>query len=236
MSADDFESSLTSAPAAAAAPRPNGPRVPTLCRLICQAFEAFLSDRADDPRMPGLIPRAMIGPWWDAIMAFCGDELARFELRLNTIIGTGEFEEADQLAQELQKAAIGWNLSVLAAIDQPSTHPTIAALAADPLLVIDMREVARILPIAALLKSQLSLTFSLLAEDGQMEGRRIYDLSNETVTLLRQQYAQFAERVGADAAYFALALVNRMVRPWQILLVARALSWRPHWTTASSII
>lgn len=178
--------------------------------------------------MPGLIPRAMIAPWWDAVTALCGDELARFELRLKTIIGTGEFEEADHLAQDLQKSAIGWNLSVLATIDHPPTHPSIAALAADPLLVADVREVARILPMAALLRSQLSLTFSLLAEDGQMEGRRIYDLSSDTVRLLSQQYAQFSERVGADAAYFALALVNRMVRPWQILLVARALAWRPH--------
>lgn len=228
MPADEFDSKLPSATPAAAQPRPQGPRVPTLCRLVCQAFEAFLGDRTDDPRMPGLIPRTMIGPWWNAVTALCGDELVRFELRLKTIIGTGEFEDADQLAQDLQKAAIGWNLSVLAALERPSADPSIAALAADPLLVADIREVARIMPMAALLKSQLALTFSLLAEDGQMEGRRIYDLSPETVALLRQQYAQFAERVGADAAYFALALVNRMVRPWQILLVARALGWRPH--------
>ncbi|MDE2166017.1 MAG: hypothetical protein KGJ66_06745 [Alphaproteobacteria bacterium] len=226
MAADEFASKVPSAPAAA--PRPQGPRVPTLCRLICQAFEAFLGDRIDNPRMPGLIPRAMIAPWWNAITALCGDELVRFELKLKTIIGTGEFEEADQLAQDLQKAAIGWNLSVLAAIEQASTEPSVAALTADPLLVADIREVARILPMAGLLKSQLALTFSLLAEDGQMEGRRIYDLSADAVALLRQQYAQFAERVGAEAGYFALALVNRMMRPWQILLVARAIGWRPH--------
>jgi len=226
--ADNIEPELPSATPAAAAPRPNGPRVPTLCRLVCQAFEAFLSDRPDDPHVPGLIPRTMIGPWWNAITALCADELVRFEVKLKTIIGTGEFEEADPLAVDLQKAAIGWNRRVLAAIDQPASHPAIAAVAADPLLVDDIREIARILPIAPLLKSQLALTFSLLAEDGQMEGRRIYDLSGDTIAMLRQQYARFAERAGADAAYFALAVLNRMLRPWQILLVGRALAWQPH--------
>ncbi|MGH6969505.1 MAG: hypothetical protein ACREEL_12225 [Stellaceae bacterium] len=227
MPADDTDSALSNAGPATAAPRPNGPRVPTLCRLTCHAFEAFLTNGADDPRLPGLIPRAMIGPWWNAVTALCADEFARFEQRLKTIIGTGEFEEADQLAVELQQAAIGWNQSVLAAIGQPSADPAIAAVAADPLLVADLREVAHILPIAAPLRSQLALTFSLLAEDGQMEGLRVFDLSHDTVSMLRQQYQTFAEMIGPDAIYFALALANRMARPWQILLVARALAWRP---------
>ncbi len=225
MPADDTKPSPSHL-AAAGAPF-HRPRVPTLCRLVCEAFEAFLTDRSDDPRLPGLIPRTMIVPWWNAITAVGADELVRYAQRLKTIIGMGEFEDADQLAVDLQRAAIGWNLGVLAAIEQSPGDPAIAAVAADPLLVTDIREVARILPIAAPLRSQLSLTFSLLAEDGQMEGRRIFDLSNDTVALLRQQYQAFGEVIGADAVYFALALANRMLRPWQILLVARALSWRP---------
>ncbi|MGH6975990.1 MAG: hypothetical protein ACREED_03085, partial [Stellaceae bacterium] len=150
-----------------------------------------------------------------------------FEQRLKTIIGTGEFEEADQLAVELQRAAIGWNVRVLTAVQQQSAIPAISAVAADKFLIDDIREVARILAIAAPLRSQLALTYSLMAEDGQMEGRRIFDLSKDTVIMLRQQYQTFAEVIGADAIYFALALVNRMLRPWQIMLVARTLAWRP---------
>jgi len=223
---DTYSESANATPAAAAA-RPSGPRVPTLCRLVCQAFEAFLADRADDPRLPGLIPRSMITPWWDAIVALCGDELVRFEQRLKTIIGTGEFEDADQLAVELQRAAIDWNMRILTAIQQPSAIPAVDAVAADKLLVEDIREVARILAIAAPLRSQLALTGSLLAEDDQMEGRRIFDLSKDSVAMLRQQYQTFAEVIGADAVFFALALANRMMRPWQIILVARGLAWRP---------
>ena len=227
MPANDSHPEPANASPASAPVRPSGPRVPTLCRLVCQAFEAFLANRADNPRLPGLIPRSMIVPWWDAITALCADELARFEQRLKTIIGTGEFEEADQLAVELQRAAIGWNIRVLTAVQQPSTIPAIAAVAADKLLIEDIREVARILAIAAPLRSQLALTHSLMAEDGQMEGRRIFDLSKDTAAMLRQQYQTFAEVIGADAIYFALALANQMLRPWQIILVARTLAWRP---------
>lgn len=227
MPADDTLSDSANASPATAPARPGGPRVPTLCRLVCQAFEAFLANRADNPRLPGLIPRSMIAPWWDAVTALCADELARFEQRLKTIIGTGEFEEADQLAVELQRAAIGWNIRVLTAVQQHSALPAIGVIATDKLLIEDIREVARILAIAAPLRSQLALTHSLMAEDGQMEGRRIFDLSKDTVAMLRQQYQTFAEVIGADAIYFALALANQMLRPWQIMLVARTLAWRP---------
>lgn len=227
MPADETLSDSANASPAPAPPRPNGPRVPTLCRLVCQAFEAFLANRADNPRLPGLIPRGMIAPWWDAITAVCADELGRYEQRLRTIIGTGEFDEADQLAVELQRAAIGWNIRVLTAVQQQSTFPAIAAVTANKLLIEDIREVSRILAIAAPLRSQLALTYSLMAEDGQMEGRRIFDLSKDAVAMLRQQYQTFAEVIGADAIYFALALTNQMLRPWQIMLVARTLAWRP---------
>lgn len=227
MSADDTVSQFLPANPAPGAARRTGSRIPTLCRLVCQAIEAFLTDRNDCPRLPGLIPRSTVAPWWNAITALCADELVRFEQRLKTIIGTGEFEEADHVAADLQRAAIGWNLNVLAAIEHAPADPAIAALASDPLMTADIREIARILPIATPLQSQLALTFSLLTEDGHMEGRRIFDLSNDTVAMLRQQYQTFAEVIGPDAVYFALALTNRMMRPWQILLVARALAWRP---------
>src|SRR5260370_40647847 len=41
-------------------------RVPSLCRLACVGFEDFLVDRVDGPRLPGLIPRSAIAPWWRA--------------------------------------------------------------------------------------------------------------------------------------------------------------------------
>jgi len=211
----------------AAPPRPNGPRVPTLCRLACMGFEWFLADRSLDPRLPGQIPRSVITPWWSAIVALCGPELERYEQRLKTIIGTGEFGEADQLAEELQKSVLKWTERVLAELDRPDGDRALKDAFKDKLAIEDVREIARILPIAVPLKAQVTLAFSLLAEEGQMEGRRILELSSDTIALLKNQYLAFGDIAGPEARYFALALLNRMVRPWQMLLVGRALAWRP---------
>lgn len=203
------------------------PRVPTLCRLTCQAFEWFLSDREDSPRMPGLVPRAIIAPWWEGLTQLCGGEMDRFERRLKTIIGTGEYGEADELALELQKQAAPWTRRLLEELGRPDGNAALRELFADPLRIDDVREIARILPKSDKLRSQITVAFSLLAEEGQMAGRRIDDLSNDTIAILKQQYSSWAENFGPEAYYVSLALVNRMARPWQILLVGRSLGWRP---------
>jgi len=59
------------------------PRVPTLQRLICAGFEDFLTDRDDDPRLEGLIPRASISRWWQAVALVASGELETFEARLS---------------------------------------------------------------------------------------------------------------------------------------------------------
>ncbi len=204
------------------------PRVPTLCRLTCQGFEMFFSDRADDPRMPGLIPRAIIAPWWNGVTALCGAEMEKYERRLKTLIGTGEFNEADQLAVELQKQAVGWTNRLLAELDMAECSKSLKQEFENPLLIADLREIARILPLSAALKSQLNLACSLLDEAEQMEGQRILDLTPDTVAMLKGQYSSFAETCGPEARYLALALMNRMARPWQILMLARSLAWRPN--------
>jgi hypothetical protein len=204
------------------------PRVPTLCRLTCQGFEMFFSDRQDDPRMPGLIPRAIIAPWWNGVTALCAAEMEKYERRLKTIIGTGEFDEADQLAVELQKAAIVWTNRLLAELDRNEGNKGLKQMFENPLLIADVREIARILPLSAALRSQVNIAFSLLDEADQTEGLRILDLSPETVAMLKSQYLAFAETCGPEARYMALALMNRMVRPWQILMLGRSLAWRPN--------
>ena len=217
-----------SRPVAATARKSYPPRVPTLCRLTCQGFEMFFSDRRDDPRMPGLIPRTIIAPWWNGVSALCGAEMEKYERRLKTIIGTGEFNDADQLAVELQKAGIGWTNRLLEELDRPGGDIALKQTFENPILIADVREIARILPLSAALKSQINIAFALLAEAEQTEGLRILDLSSDTVGMLKGQYLAFADSNGPDARYLALALLNRMVRPWQILLLARALSWRPN--------
>jgi hypothetical protein len=178
--------------------------------------------------MPGLIPRAIIAPWWNGVTALCGAEMEKYERRLKTLIGTGEFSEADQLAVELQKAAIGWTNRLLAELDRAECPQSLKQAFENPLLTADAREIARILPLSAALKSQIAISCSLLDEADQMEGQRILDLSPDTVAMLKGQYLSFAETRGPEARYLALALMNRMARPWQILMLARTLAWRPN--------
>jgi hypothetical protein len=212
---------------AAGVPRAFPPRVPTLCRLVCQGFEVFLADCDSNPRLPGLIPRSVVAPWWKALTLLCGAEMERFERRLKTIIGTGEFEEADQLAIEVQKAAIQWTRRAINECERQECDPSLREIFTNHLHIDDMREIVRLLPLSGALRSQINLAFSQLAEAEQMEGRRILDLSGETIAMLKHQYLGFAERCGAEARYLALAVLNRMVRPGQILMLGRALGWRP---------
>ena len=225
------ESALAPAEAAITPPRKSyPPRVPTLCRLACQGFEMFFSDRADDPRMPGLIPRAIIAPWWNGVTALCGAEMEKYERRLKTLIGTGEFGEADQLAIELQKAAIGWTNRLLAELDRAEGDQSLKQVFENPLLIADVREIARILPLSAALKSQIAISCSLLAEADQMEGLRILDLSPDTVAMLKGQYLAFAETsraggalpgAGADEPHGA-AVADPDARPHARLAAERA--------------
>src|SRR6201994_3834483 len=58
------------------------PRVPGLLRLICAGFEDLLTDRDDDPRLEGLIPRTSIARWWQAIALIAGSEVQALETKL----------------------------------------------------------------------------------------------------------------------------------------------------------
>ena len=51
------------------------PRVPTLQRLVCVGLEDFLGERTDEPRLEGLIPRASLAPWWQAMRHIAPGEI-----------------------------------------------------------------------------------------------------------------------------------------------------------------
>jgi len=65
-------------------------RVPTLCRLACVGFEDFLADRVDDPRLPGLIPRTAILPWWQACERIAPDEVKIFAADFGKLVAASD--------------------------------------------------------------------------------------------------------------------------------------------------
>ena len=94
-------------------------RVPNLRRLAARAFEPFLTDSDDEPRIPGLIPRASIMPWWDALTHLAGGEIGALEHRLAALAETGAAAAIDAFAREAQAAAAVWTRRLVVEIAIP---------------------------------------------------------------------------------------------------------------------
>jgi hypothetical protein len=201
-------------------------RGPTVCRLICTGFEEFLTERTDEPRVAGLIPRKSIGPWWAAVWHVAKNEIAALTVRLRGLLATDATASLDAFAQEVQQAAAGWTAVIVARLDKPKPDPELEKHLRGP-VADDVRAIARILPIAQPIATAINAMTILLERLRLMDGERIVDLPPEGVTLLKQYYIALSESHGTDARYLALAVTNRLVQPCQIFRLARALSWKP---------
>lgn len=203
-------------------------RVPTLLRLACGAFEDFLTDRTDDPRPPGVIARAAVDPWWRALLHVAGTEIAGFEAELKAMVARGDEASMALLGDTVARAARGWTERVLAELAKRKGDPVLKKLFTDPLMLVDLREIARVLPLGSAVKSGIDAVLRVASENGEAQGRRLIDLGPATVTEAKQQYLRLSDAFGLDAAYFALGLLNKLERAWAILRLGRALSWKPN--------
>src|SRR3984893_16864229 len=88
-------------------------RVPTLCRLACAGFEDFLADRVDDPRLPGLIPRAAIPPWWQALERMAPQGLQAFTADFARHLGASDWPALERLGESLRRSARGWTQAIV---------------------------------------------------------------------------------------------------------------------------
>lgn len=203
-------------------------RVPTLCRLACAGFEDFLVDRVDDPRLPGLIPRSAITPWWQACERMAPDEIKIFAADFSKLVAASDWRGLDRLGDLLRTAARGWTTAILTALESRKLTDSLTRKALGDIgLQTDFAEIARILAIAGPLRKALDAVIAVAMRNGQAQGRRILDFHADTVTAAKQQYLLFAEVTGFDSRYFALGLMNRLEKPWFVLRLGRALSWKP---------
>jgi len=203
-------------------------RVPSLCRLACVGFEDFLVDRVVEPRLPGLIPRSAIVPWWQALERMAPMELKIFGADFARLIAANDLQGLERLGESLRSAARGWTEAVLAGFrSRELADPVIRKALGDIGLQADFAEIARILAIAEPLRKALEAVIAVAVRYGQGQGRRIADFSTDAVTAAKQQYLWFADVAGFDSRYFALGLMNRLERPWYVLRLSRALAWKP---------
>jgi hypothetical protein len=201
-------------------------RHPTVFRLICNAFDEFLTDRRDEPRIAGLIPRKSVGPWRAVLWHIAKDEIAALTIKLRSTLAKDPRAPLDALEREIQQSAARWAALVVADLNKPKPDPVLKKQLRGA-LADDARAIARILPVAQPIAAAMRALTVLLERFHLMDGDRILDLAPDGVTLLKQHYLALSNSHGADAFYLALAVTNRLARPYQILRLARALSWKP---------
>ncbi len=203
-------------------------RVPTLCRLACAGFEDFLVDRVDEPRLPGLIPRSAVAPWWQALVRMAPREIKDLGEEFTRLTAASDWPALERLSDGVCAAARGWTDAVIAAFESRRLADAVTRKALGDIgLQTDFAEIARVLAIAAPLRKALDAVLAVAARHGQAQGRRLLDFTGDVVTAAKQQYLRFAEIAGIDSRYFALGLMNRLERPWYVLRLGRALSWKP---------
>lgn len=201
-------------------------RIPTLQRLICAGIEDFLCDRADDPRLEGLIPRASLAPWWEAARLIAGAEIEALEARLRQLL-TAATPHLDTLQQEAQEAAARWCALLVAELAKPKPGMAFRKLLPE-LIARDVDMIGHVLAIARPLGATMKTLIRISARLNLLEQRRITDLSPDCVTLLKKEYLALSESHGMDARFLALAVLNRLTSAVQVLRLGRALSWKPN--------
>ena len=202
------------------------PRVPTLQRLICAGFEDFLTDRDDDPRLEGLIPRPSIAPWWQAVALLAGSEVQALDARLREELG-GAAPKLEPLQNDAWEAAARWSAGLGAELTRPKPPLALRRLLPER-VARDVDVIAHVLPIARPLNTIMKTLMRVAARLGLLEERRIADLVPDCVTLLKKEYLALSESHGVDARFLALAVLNRLQHSYQILRLGRALSWKPN--------
>lgn len=201
------------------------PRIPTLQRLICAGIEDFLTDRVDDPRLEGLIPRSSLAPWWQAVTIIAGAEIKALEARLREQL-TAAAPNLEALQGEAQEAAVRWS-SALAGELPKAIRSAVRRLLPE-LVARDVDVIGHALTVARPLGAAMKTLHRIAARLNLLEDRCITDLSPDCVTLLKKEYIALSESHGMDARFLALAVLNRLSQPRQILRLGRALSWKPN--------
>jgi hypothetical protein len=202
------------------------PRVPTLQRLICSGFDDFLTDRDDDPRLEGLIPRKSLSRWWEAVTLVAGAEIQEYETRLREQL-KAPVPHLETLQHEAWDAGARWSASIVAELAKPKPPLALRKLLPGAIAQ-DVDVIAQVLTVAKPIGTTIKTLIRVSARLGLVEGRSITDLAPDCITLLKKEYLALSESHGMNARFLALAVLNRLQHAYQILRLGRALSWKPN--------
>jgi hypothetical protein len=197
-----------------------------LCRLACAAVEEFLTDSTEPKRPEGRITRAVIDPWWDGVKAVGGAEMAALEAEFRGLVAGDDKPAMAAFAEKVHPAVREWTAQLVNRLTQGEGDPGLKPIFAGRNLMADLREVARILPLAGALSSGLEAVIAAAQSESKAKGRWLPEIGPATAAEAARQYRRVRDAHGVDVGYFALALINRLERPWDILQLGRELAWR----------
>ena len=201
------------------------PRIFTPQRVLCLPFEDMLIFKDPDPKQPGKIARAAIGPMWNLLMD-------RVKPKWDPIADA--FIAAQKKGDETTKNQTASALWALAAqtlkewdtelgTDAGEIRAAAKKIGGTKRLE-DLREMMAILAIADIVES--------LKE--KLPRKPILNFTPEHVTIVKRHYDMVGDQAADHEVYLLLALMGRLLQPFPILKVFRALSRKLDDTLTSS--
>jgi hypothetical protein len=194
----------------------------SLPRMICMPLEPFLTDRAQRDDSAGLVQRAMLRQWWDALTAVAASEIAALTAEIEA--HRGDDEALDAIAVQARAAAANWTATVLRLGTGANAAPSVRTFARRPAARIMLKQVFEILKEAEPLTEAIAAVMVAAERDGALAGDRLIDLPTQVVTVAKHHYGILAGSTVMVTRYFALAILNRLEKPWLIFRFTRALA------------
>lgn len=218
------------APALAAARRERYALQP----MVLAAIDPFLAADEATERTEGLLGRAVLAPWWAAIRLVAGEEFAALQGELDRLALIEDETPLVEFAVRVRAAAAAATARLREAMKISKAAPAIRALAKNAEHAADVAQIGDILGAGEPLRNAIAAVTDMARRDEKMPGSMILDLSPSIVTETKRCYDLLSAGSGVETRLFALAILNRLDKPWHIFRLARALSWKRDATLVSN--
>lgn len=191
------------------------PRIFTPQRILCLPFEDMLDFRDPDPKQTGTIARASIGPMWNLVLERIGTEWEPVADAFVRAQKKGDDDRKNAAASQLwamaAKALKTWDESLGS---DPGEIRAAAKKIGGTRRLEDIREMAAVLEIADIVESLKD----------QLPRKPILNFTPEQVTIVKRHYDRVVTEAPDHEVYLLLALIGRLLQPFPVLKVFRALS------------
>ncbi|HWA69422.1 MAG TPA: hypothetical protein VG821_06275 [Rhizomicrobium sp.] len=179
-------------------------RTPTPLRLFCRPFQDLLDSQPRKAKQKGVIARTSVVPAWIWVaQTLLPEDAAIYVQDTKALILGHRVQEAVARAQQFWPLA---GAAMAAALADPGRRKGLEKILGDAMAVEDAAEMALLLPVGQDIE-QLALTLP----------RPVAAFTEALVWQVREIYERLLASDPDAAAYVAVAVMNRLVRPWEAL-------------------